>query len=119
MHTAAFVCNFYQHSSTCHWENAGEKCCRLSHPQAIVEKTGCCQLKPKLPCPENPPKNISLLHYLQVFANTTFKCVIGYELFADVELPLPDSRRSRNIYRMPIPLHDGRLIMLEIERKHN
>ena len=38
-------------------------------------------------------------------------------MLPDFEPPAPDSRRSRNISRMPIPLHDGRLIMWEMERK--
>lgn len=53
-HRAACVCNFHQHSSTCHSGNSGKKGCRLSRPQELVEKTGCVQIKPCSPSPENP-----------------------------------------------------------------
>lgn len=65
-HRAAVVCNLHQHSSTCHSGNAGKKGCRLSRPQALVEKTGCCQLNPKLPSPENPKSKKNIYSTLSV-----------------------------------------------------
>lgn len=50
-HNAAVVCNFHQHSSTCHSGKAGKTGCRLSRPQELVKKTGCCQIKPCIPVP--------------------------------------------------------------------
>lgn len=51
---AAGVCNYHQHSSTCHSGNAGKKGCRLSRPQALIQHTTCCQIKPRLPSKEDP-----------------------------------------------------------------
>lgn len=48
---AAIMCNSHQHSSACHSGKAGKKGCRLSRPQALVNKTSCCQIKP---CPQSP-----------------------------------------------------------------
>lgn len=51
---AAVVCNFHQHSSTCRSGKAGKTGCRLSRPQELVSKTGCCQINPCKPAPDQP-----------------------------------------------------------------
>ena len=51
---AAVVCNFHQHSSTCRSGKAGKTGCRLARPQELVCKTGCCQIQPCKPVPEQP-----------------------------------------------------------------
>lgn len=71
-HRAACVCNFHQHSSTCRSGNAGKKGCRLSRPQALVNETGCWQIKPNIPSPENScgkknPKCNTTIEYNSIF----------------------------------------------------
>lgn len=43
--------------------------------------------------------------------------IIGYEILPEIELPKPNARRFRNISRLPIPEHDDRLIMWEVQRR--
>lgn len=65
---AAIMCNSHQHSSTCHSGRAGKTACRLCRPQASVNKTSCCQIKPYPQCPTK--KRFSIL--IKFFCSFTF-----------------------------------------------
>ena len=63
-------------------------------------------------------KNNWFLKYIWfLFEKYYYYFILAYEILKSIENPHEDSKRSRNISRLPIPKRDERLIIWEVEEK--